>query len=58
MEKNAKSFKGLQVGCEVVGGGGQSGVCLCIVFTEHCEALLYYALYGYEGFEVWAGLTG
>jgi len=32
------------VGREVVGGGEQSGVCLCIVFTEHYEALLYYAL--------------
>lgn len=45
VEKNGKSFKGLQVGREVVGGGEQSGVCLCIVFTEHFEALLYYALH-------------
>lgn len=44
VEKNGKSFKGLQVGREVVG----EGVCLCIVFTENYEALLYYALYGYE----------
>ncbi len=45
MEKNAKSFKGAASGTLGCGWGEQSGVCLCIVFTEHCEALLYYALW-------------